>query len=302
MKESPWNGVSRDGAGCGDVHETREEDGVTTGGGRASLETGHGCIETDGDGSANEGDAVTNEPTKWVDIDGDGYGDDQSSGASRPDHWINDPTRNIAEGAIICTPGDIQLNLAEEDYFSFSCTVVSELNDITVRVEWQQISSIIASEQIQVLSFTETTGLTQTIFFSGEGRAAGNFDLYIVIKEPGVDIAMDSESINLRVFDTRIVDEGDSMNDETSALSGLIEMPIIQALLGGIVLFFLMGMLVIRGNSSKTRLAEERVEHAREVIAARMKRTNEPPADRLRQALRINGRVPPPPPPRPPMP
>ena len=113
---------------------------------------------------------------------------------------------------------------------------------------------------------------------------------------------MDSASINLRVFDTRIVDESDSLDDDASALSEIIEMPIIQALLGGIVLFFLMGMLIIRGNSSKSRLAEERVEHAREVIAARMKRTNEPPADRLRQALSGNGRVPPPPPPRPPMP
>jgi hypothetical protein len=297
---SQW--FDTDGDGWGDNPQGTDGDVCPTVFGTASLGNAPGCIDTDADGYANSDDAFPNEPTQWVDIDGDGFGDNQSSGASRPDHWINDPTRNIAEGAIICTPGDIQLNLAEEDYFSFSCTVVSELSDITVRVEWQQISSIIASEQIQVLSFTETTGLTQTIFFSGEGRAAGNFDLYIVIKEPGVDIAMDSVSINLRVFDTRIVDEGDSMNDETSALSGLIEMPIIQALLGGIVLFFLMGMLVIRGNSSKTRLAEERVEHAREVIAARMKRTNEPPADRLRQALRINGRVPPPPPPRPPMP
>ena len=302
-----WNNDSSqwfdtDGDGWGDNPQGTDGDVCPTSFGTASLGNAPGCIDTDGDGYANSNDAFPNEPTQWVDIDGDGYGDNQSSGASRPDHWINDPTRNIAEGAIICTPTDIQLNLAEEDYFSFSCTVVSELNDITVRVEWQQISSIIASEQIQVLTFTETTGLTQTIFFSGEGRAIGNFDLYIVIKEPGVDIAMDSASINLRVFDTRIVDESDSLDDDASALSEIIEMPIIQALLGGIVLFFLMGMLIIRGNASKSRLADERVEHAREVIAARMKRTNEPPADRLRQALSASGRVPPPPPPRPPMP
>ena len=302
-----WNNDSSqwfdtDGDGWGDNSQGTDGDFCPIIFGTASLGNAPGCVDTDGDGYANSDDAFPNEPTQWVDGDGDGYGDNQSSGASRPDHWVNDPTRNIAEGAIICTPSDIQLNLAEEDYFSFSCTVVSELNDITVRVEWQQISSIIASEQTQVLSFTETTGLTQTIFFSGEGRTAGNFDLYIVIKEPGVDIAMDSASINLRVYDTRIADESDSTNDETSALNKIIEMPIIQALLGGIVLFFLMGMLVIRGNASKSRIADERVERARGVITARMNRINEPPADSLRQAFRVNGRVPPPPPPRPPMP
>jgi hypothetical protein len=160
--------------------------------------------------------------------------------------------------------------LAEEDYFSFSCTVVSELNDITVRVEWQQISSIIASEQIQVLSFTETTGLTQTIFFSGEGRAIGNLQLFVVIKEPGVDIAMDSASINLRVFDSRIVDESDSSNEDENGANKFIEMPIIQALIAGIILFSLIGVLIIRGNASKARRAEERIERAREVIATRL--------------------------------
>ena len=297
---SQW--FDTDGDGWGDNPQGTDGDICPTTFGTASLGSAPGCIDTDGDEYANSDDAFPNEPTQWVDGDGDGFGDNQSSGASRPDHWIIDPTRNIAEGAILCTPGDIQLNLAEEDYFSFSCTVVSELSNITVRVEWQQISSIIASQQIQVLSFTETTGLTQTIFFSGEGRTAGNFNLYIVIKEPGSDIAMDSASINLKVFDSRIADENDSNSDEASGLSEVLEMPIIQALLGGIILFFLMGMLIIRGNASKSRLAEERVEHAREVITARLNRINEPPVDSLRQAFGVNGRVPPPPPPRPPMP
>jgi hypothetical protein len=270
-----WNNDSSqwfdtDGDGWGDNPQGTDGDVCPTVFGTASLGTAPGCIDTDGDGYANSDDAFPNEPTQWVDIDGDGFGDNQSSGASRPDHWINDPTRNIAEGAIICTPGDIQLNLAEEDYFSFSCTVVSELSDITVRVEWQQISSIIASEQIQVLSFTETTGLIQTIFFSGEGRAIGNLQLFVVIKEPGVDIAMDSASINLRVFDSRIVDESDSSNEDENGANKFIEMPIIQALIAGIILFSLIGVLIIRGNASKARRAEERIERAREVIATRL--------------------------------
>ena len=196
----------------------------------------------------------------------------------------------------------MELDLAEEDYFSFSCSIESVLSDVTIRVEWQPVSSIIASTQIHVLMFTETTGLTQTVVFSGEGRMHGTFDLYVSIKEPGVDVAMDSDSVKLVVFDSRIVDENDLITDESSALNNMLEMPIIQAMLGGLVLFFLMGMLMIRGNAAKSRHSEERAEHAREVIAARLSRKNNPPQSHLRQAFGVDGRVPPPPPPRPPMP
>ena len=297
---SQW--FDTDGDGFGDNPQGTDGDVCPSVYGIATLGNAPGCIDNDRDGYADSDDTFPNEPTQWVDEDGDGFGDNQSSGASRPDHWINDPTRNVAEAELICTPADIQLDLAGEDYFSFSCTVTSELNDITVRVEWQPITSIIASEQIQTLSFTETTGLTQTIFFSGEARNLGNYELYVTIKEPGVEGAMDSDTVNLGVSDSRIIDEDEGVVDESNALSAVLEMPIVQALFGGIILFFLMGMLVIRGNASKARLAEERVEHAREVLAARMRRINDPPTDNLRQAFGVNGRVPPPPPPRPPMP
>jgi hypothetical protein len=85
-------------------------------------------------------------------------------------------------------------------------------------------------------------------------------------------------------------------------LNNMLEMPIIQAMLGGLVLFFLMGMLIIRGNASKARHSEERAEHAREVIAARLSRANNPPQNHLRQAFGVDGRVPPPPPPPPTVP
>ena len=297
---SQW--FDTDGDGWGDNTQGTDGDACPTLFGNAALGNAPGCIDNDGDGYADSDDAFPDEPTQWVDVDGDGFGDNQSSGASRPDHWIEDPSRNVAEAELTCTPGDIELDLAGEDYFSYSCTIVSVLSDITIRVEWQQISSIIASEQIQVLTFTNTTGLTQTVLFSGEGRSNGDFELYVTIKEPGVDVAMDSVSVNLKVFDSRIVDESDLITDESSGWNDIMEKPIVQALFGGIVLFFLMGMLMIRGNASNARHAEERVEHAREVIAARMNRKNEPPKDSLRQALREGGRVPPPPPPRPPIP
>ena len=297
---SQW--FDSDGDGWGDNKLGTDGDVCPTVFGTASLGNDPGCIDNDGDGYANSDDAFPNEPTQWVDQDGDGYGDNQSSGASRPDHWIDDPTRNIAEADLTCTPENLELDLASEDYFSFSCTIESALSDITIRVEWQPISSIIASTQIHVLMFTETTGLTQTVIFSGEGRVHGDFNLHVTIKEPGADVAMDSDSVKMVVFDSRIVDESDLIDDESSALNNMLEMPIIQALLGGLLLFFLMGMLIIRGNASKARHSEERAEHAREVIAARLSRANNPPQSHLRQAFGVDGRVPPPPPPPPTVP
>jgi hypothetical protein len=297
---SQW--FDTDGDGWGDNRQGTDGDSCPTVYGTSALGNAHGCIDNDGDGYADSEDEFTSEPTQWADSDGDGFGDNQSSGASRPDHWPADPARNVAEAELTCTPESIELDLAGEDYFSFSCTIVSVLSDITIRVEWQQVSSIIASEQIHVLTFTGTTGLTQTVLFSGEGRSNGNFELYVTVKETGVDAAMDSASVDLNVFDSRIVDESELDLDETSGLNKVMNMPIIQAMIGGIVLFFLMGMLIIRGNASKARLAKERIEHAREVITARVNRMNEPSNDGLRQAFGVNGGVPPMPPPPPPTP
>ena len=278
-----WNNDSTqwfdtDGDGFGDNSVGTDGDYCPTLFGTASLGNQPGCVDSDGDQYADEDDTFPEEPSQWVDIDGDGYGDNQTSGASRPDHWINDPTRNVAEADLTCTPESLELDLAGEDYFSFSCTIVSVLNDVTIRVEWQQISSIIAASQIQVLTFTETTGLTQTVVFNGEGRSNGNFQMYVTIKEPGVETAMDSDTVELVIFDSRIVDESGLVSDQSSPLNNMLEQPIIQAMLGGLVLFFLMGMLIIRGNASKARLAEERAEHAREIIATRLARiSNQPP-------------------------
>lgn len=291
-----------DGDGFGDNADGTDGDMCPDVFGTADLGNAPGCVDSDGDGYADSNDVFPNEPTQWLDTDGDGYGDNRTPGASQPDHWINDPTRNVAESAISCSPENIELDLAEEDYFSFTCTVVSELYDVRIRVEWQPVSSIIAATQVHVLTFSETTGLTRNVRFDGEGRSNGNFQLYVTIREPGVDFAMTSDTVNLVVFDSRIVDEEDLVSDQSSTLNSMLEMPIIQAMIGALVIFFLMGMLIIRGNASKARLADERTEHAREIIAARLARLNNPQPPQLRQAFGVDGRVPPPPPPPPPRP
>jgi len=262
--------------------------------GTASLGNSRGCVDTDGDKFADINDDFPNEPSQWLDSDGDGWGENMTTGAIKPDHWPDDPTRNAAEGSITCTPESIEVDLAAEDYFSFSCSIVSVLPNVTIRAEWQPMSSIISATQVQVLTFTETTGDTQVVVFNGEGRSAGNYQLFVRIQEPGAEVAMDSDTVSLKVFDSRIVDEDSLVTDDSSAFNNAMEMPIVQALIGALVLFFLMGMLMIRGKASEAKMAEQRAERAREVLTARYNRINGAPEVNL--GLDMSGRVPPPPP------
>lgn len=254
-----------------------------------------GCLDSDGDGYANVEDMFDLEPSQWADSDADGWGDNETSGAYRPDHWPNNPAKNAAGGTITCSASITDIDLASTDYFSFSCTIVSELSNVTTRIEWQPITSIIASSQVKVVSFTETTTNTQMVFFSGEARNRGIFVLYLTMQEPGAEAPVDSSSITMNIFDSRVTDET-MVVDETSAINDIMESPLVQAMFGGLVLFFLMGMLIIRGNAAKARIALERNERAREVLTARLNRSVESPAGLRRSDLGIGGNPPPPPP------
>jgi hypothetical protein len=52
-----------------------------------------GCLDSDGDGWSDDGDALPNNPTQWIDRDGDGFGDDQSG--TEPDVFPTDGTQWI---------------------------------------------------------------------------------------------------------------------------------------------------------------------------------------------------------------
>jgi hypothetical protein len=106
---------------------------------------------------------------------------------------------------------------------------------------------------------------------------------------------MDTVSITLNAYDSNIVVEEDMSGDE-GLLASIMENPIVQAAIGGLVLFFLMGMLMIRGNASKKKAAEERLERARDLISQRLERSKNASNDPRRQAFGFNGRAPPPPP------
>lgn len=52
-----------------------------------------GCVDTDGDGFSDFGDAFYNNPTQYLDSDGDGYGNNQSTGATQADAFPSDGTQ-----------------------------------------------------------------------------------------------------------------------------------------------------------------------------------------------------------------
>jgi len=52
-----------------------------------------GCLDSDSDGWSDDGDALPNNPTQWLDRDGDGFGDNQSG--TEPDVFPTDGTQWI---------------------------------------------------------------------------------------------------------------------------------------------------------------------------------------------------------------
>ena len=157
------------------------------------------------------------------------------------------------------------------------------------------MTAITAGSQTNILTFNAQTGGSQTLNFEGVARYAGNNQLVLVAKEPGSDVGMDTVSIELEVWDSAIIIE-DSNEGNENLFSSVVENPLVQAALGALVLFFLVGMLVIRGNANERRIAEERLERARDLVSQRLERSRSPANDPRRQALGMQGRIPPPPP------
>tara|TARA_A100001234_G_C12388322_1_gene285230 strand:- start:56 stop:568 length:513 start_codon:yes stop_codon:yes gene_type:complete len=162
-----------------------------------------------------------------------------------------------------------------------------------IRVELQSITSIIIDSNIQVLTFDSQTGDTQVVYFSGKAESLGEFNLIVTAKEPGSNVAMDTESVSLVVDDSRIVDP--QVDDQTDLINRALREPLFQAALGGLMLFVLMGALIVRGKANTIRRNTERREHAQVVIKNRL--NNQAVADEIRRAeFGLNREIPPPPP------
>jgi len=155
------------------------------------------------------------------------------------------------------------------------------------------MSSVSADSNIQVLTFNSETGSTQTVSFAGNANSLGDYNLIITAKEPGSDVAMDTVSLSLVVEDSRIVDE--IIDDQTDLINKALREPFVQAALGGLVLFVLMGALIIRGKSNTIKRNIERREHAQVVLKNRF--NNQAVSDEIRRVeFGLNRDIPPPPP------
>ena len=253
-----------------------------------------GCPDADGDGYADDDDAFPNEESQWSDGDGDGWGDNQSAGSYKPDHYPNDPTRNAGEAELTCSPNSIELDLVGGDYFTFSCTVTTDMvGDFTVRIEWQAMTAINAASRVQVVSFSATSGQTQTIVFTGEANYYGLHTLVLTATEPGSEVALDTVTISLDAMDSSI-DVKPTKSSDNSDLQVLMENPLLQAAIGGLLLFFLIGLLIIRGKSNRVKDAANRQRRAEELVRARIENGMNHPT---RKNFGLAGQVPPIPPP-----
>jgi hypothetical protein len=262
-------------------------------GGSSDQGTKQGCPDSDKDGWADIEDAFPTEDSQWLDSDNDGWGDNQTAGAYKLDHWPNDPTRNAGEASLSCSQSSIEVDLAGGDFFSFTCTVTTKMDNLGVILEWQAMNGIAADTTIELIIFTALTGGTQTVVFSGEVLDAGEYQLVLVAKEPGSEFAMDSITINLDAEDSRLTPN--IVDDQTDAINKLLKQPMVQAALAGLVLFALMGVLFLRGKADNRRRNKERREHAENVLRARLAGKTSTPQNR-RVEFGLNRQIPPPPP------
>jgi len=73
-----------------------------------------------------------------------------------------------------------------------------------------------------------------------------------------------------------------------------MENPLLQAAIGGLLLFFLIGLLIIRGKSNRVKDAANRQRRAEELVRARIENGMNHPT---RKNFGLAGQVPPIPPP-----
>lgn len=94
-----WEDMDGDGYGDNDQNGVKYDDCPTIPG--TSNQNGkYGCIDTDGDGWANEDDEFPLNSTQWADRDGDGYGDNPNG--EGPDACPDDAGQSTGIGSLGC--------------------------------------------------------------------------------------------------------------------------------------------------------------------------------------------------------
>ena len=235
--------------------------------GTASLGTLQGCPDTDGDGYADSEDAFPLQDSQYQDTDGDGWGNNETSGAHKPDHWPNDPSRNAGEATLECSPDRITIDSVTGSNFVFTCTVTTSMSDgFTARIDWQSSSNVNAETSSQLMIFNADSDSFQQKIFTGQALSEGTYDLILTVTEPGADVAMDTVSIRLNVYNSSVSsDVEDEFGWDT-----ILDSTLFQVSAAMIVFVFLFGMLMIRGKARQVKDDEQRKSQAAQVLYNRM--------------------------------
>ena len=264
---SQW--FDSDGDGYGDESSGTDGDSCPNQMGTSTNGGTFGCPDQDDDGWADSEDSFPEQRSQFVDSDGDGYGDNATLGAYKPDHWPNDSSRSSAEASMTCTPTTIEVDLAASGWFTFTCSVSTTMSSaFAANVDWQTTTSIAGETSGHLLTFTSVTGNSQTVTFSGNAKDVGNHQLLLSASEPGAEYPMDTVTVVIKASDSNApVVETDEA--EGTLMAVVVDNTMVQAALAGLVLFFLMGTLMIRGQSRKARDAERRMMRAAELRQSR---------------------------------
>ena len=260
---SQW--FDSDNDGYGDETAGTNGDSCPNEAGTSTLGNTVGCPDQDGDGWADSQDDFPEHRSQFIDTDGDGYGDNATLGAHRPDHWPNDASRSSAEASMTCTPLSISVDLAASGWFTFTCTVSTQMSSaFAANVDWEATTSIVGEASGHFITFTSATGNSQTVTFSGTAKNVGNHQLLLSAREPGADYPMDTVTVVISTTDSNAPVETVT-EDGGSAMDVLAQNSVLQAATGGLVLFLLMGLLMIRGRSKNARENERRMVRASEL-------------------------------------
>ena len=226
-----------------------------------------GCPDRDGDGYADDEDAFPDHDSQHLDSDGDGWGDNETSGAHKPDHWPNDPNRNAGEATLECTPNQISADTVTGGSFTISCTVTTSMSDgFTAKIELQSLVNIQSETSSHTLIFTSESGNTLPKIFIGSASTEGNYNLILTVTEPGAEVAMDTVTIRLNVYNS----SKSSTTDDSFEWDSVYDMPLFQAGAAAILLTFLFGMLMIRGKNRRIKDNDERKSQATQVVYNRI--------------------------------
>jgi hypothetical protein len=136
----------------------------------------------------------------------------------------------------------------------------------TARIDWQSSTSVNAETSSQLMIFNTGSETSQQKIFTGQALSEGTHDLILTVTEPGAEIAMDTVSIRLNVYNSSASSEA----EDEFTWDTILDSTIFQVSAAMIVFVFLFGMLIIRGKVRRVKDEDQRKAQAAQVLYNRM--------------------------------